>query len=307
MQRFRKLLVAINPSDKNEIPNSLLRAIKLARNTGAELEVVGVIPQFRNLLRSWVQHDTDAEELVTRRFENRISRICEDHAEDIEYSISILRGRTFVELIREANSSGCDLIVKSAENTAGTPLLGSADFRLMQNSPVPVWIVKSRPVPVYERVLVAIDPFAESDEEMNVNRRLLELASSLSEWESADLYVVAACEVQGEELLLSSMGPGPFEEHVERLAAQGRRSVDTLLKELPNSIDANRVNYQIGTPSVVIVDFAGKIDADIILLGTLTKNTLSYLMVGNTASEVLRRVHHSVMTIKPQGFESPVL
>lgn len=305
MQRFRKILVAVESIHADEAPHSLLRAVKLARSTGAELHVVGVIPQTR-FIRGWFLDDTDAEQLTTRRWEEHISSLCEKYADGVEYSCTVRHGRPFIELIQESHAANCDLIIKSADPLGTVPLLGSGDLRLMRNSSLPVWIVKTMSIPVYERVLVALDPFAESAEEIEVNSRLLELASSLADWEQGELYVVSACEIRGAEFLVSSMSQVQFHDHVRDLAIHGKSSLIKMLERLPEPVPQERIEYQDGTPSSVIVNYANEIDADVVVLGTLTKNSVDYLLMGNTASEVLRQVRRSVLTIKPEGFHTPV-
>lgn len=153
---------------------------------------------------------------------------------------------------------------------------------------------------------MALDPFAESAEEIEVNSRLLELASSLADWERGELYVVSACEIRGAELLVSIMSQVQFHDHVRDLAVRGKTSLMKMLESLPEPVPPERIEYQDGTPSSVIVNYANEIDADVVVLGTLTKNSVNYLLMGNTASEVLWQVRRSVLTIKPRGFHSPV-
>lgn len=88
----------------------------------------------------------------------------ENSCDEIDYSFTVLHGRHSFEIICEADRTDCDLIVKGA-NIAATSHLDPADIRLMRDASVPVWLVKSKPSPLYERVLVAVDPFAESKEE----------------------------------------------------------------------------------------------------------------------------------------------
>ena len=41
-------------------------------------------------------------------------------------------------------------------------------------------------------------------------------------------------------------------------------------------------------------------------MGTVGRTGIPGLFIGNTAETVLRQVHCSVLTVKPEGFETPV-
>lgn len=296
MKRFRKVLVVVDTSEPLDHSNSLRRALKLAADTGAAIHVVDVIPEVSNSLRSWTPSDGDAVELATRRASNRIAAILENAGPEIDYSHNVLHGRPSFEIIREADREDCDLIVKGA-NSSDTAHYDPADIRLMRDSSVPVWLVKSKPSPLYERVLVAIDPFAEFDEEAAMNDRLMDIGASLADWENAELYVVAACDLGG-GVFRSEENLEEFESHAEEASAQGRQYLADMICKLGETIPEDRIAYRDGEAETVIVDFAREIDADVIVMGTLTRNSIEGLLMGNTASAVLRRVRRSVLTVR---------
>ena len=56
----------------------------------------------------------------------------------------------------------------------------------------------------------------------------------------------------------------------------------------------------------VIPEVASKEQIDLIVMGTVARVGLEGYFIGNTAETVLDRVACSVLTIKPEGFSSPV-
>jgi len=56
----------------------------------------------------------------------------------------------------------------------------------------------------------------------------------------------------------------------------------------------------------VILSLAREEYIEIIVMGTVSRVGLPGLFIGNTAEEVLRQVDCSVLTVKPDGFVTPV-
>jgi nucleotide-binding universal stress UspA family protein len=45
---------------------------------------------------------------------------------------------------------------------------------------------------------------------------------------------------------------------------------------------------------------------DVLVMGTVARGGIPGMLIGNTAERVLRKLPCSVLTVKPDGFESPV-
>jgi nucleotide-binding universal stress UspA family protein len=45
---------------------------------------------------------------------------------------------------------------------------------------------------------------------------------------------------------------------------------------------------------------------DLLVMGTVCRTGIAGFLIGNTAEEVLNQVDCSVLTVKPEGFETPV-
>jgi nucleotide-binding universal stress UspA family protein len=56
----------------------------------------------------------------------------------------------------------------------------------------------------------------------------------------------------------------------------------------------------------ILPAFAEKHDADLVVIGTVARGGIPGLFIGNTAEKVLNAVDCSVLTLKPEGFETPI-
>lgn len=310
MDRFRKILVSVDAAHCDEAPQSLVRARKLAEDTGAELRVVDVTQQLPVLVRKIFHGDNAADELLAAEHGRRLNSMCQGlTAEGIKLSTAVLHGRPFVQLIREVESQGCDLLMRDASggDEKGSLFFGSLDMRLMRNCPCPVWMVRPKPVAILERVLVAVDPFPADDEGERLNSRLVDLAASVADSENGTLHVVSAWTVRGEPLLKTKMRPNVFHEHVDEIWATGQQNLRRTLRRLVKPPSSDHIRYRKGEPSDVITRYAKDIDADVIVMGTLARSGVPGMLIGNTAERVLRQVRCSVLTVKRKGFVSPVL
>ena len=59
-------------------------------------------------------------------------------------------------------------------------------------------------------------------------------------------------------------------------------------------------------PQIVIPRLASKLQADLIVMGTVARTGIPGLFIGNTAETILGRVECSVLAVKPPGFVTPV-
>ena len=61
-----------------------------------------------------------------------------------------------------------------------------------------------------------------------------------------------------------------------------------------------------GEPGHLIPELAAKLEVGLIVMGTVSRTGVAGLLIGNTAERILRQVDCSVLTVKPDGFVTPV-
>ena len=61
-----------------------------------------------------------------------------------------------------------------------------------------------------------------------------------------------------------------------------------------------------GRPEDVIPEFVVAEGIDLMVMGTVARAGVAGMLIGNTAERVLRKLPCSVLTVKPDGFVSPV-
>ena len=68
----------------------------------------------------------------------------------------------------------------------------------------------------------------------------------------------------------------------------------------------HRLHFLKGDAAALITDLAAKERIDLIIMGTVCRTSVAGFFIGNTVENVLQQVNCSVLTVKPEGFVSPV-
>ncbi len=218
-------------------------------------------------------------------------------------------GTPFIEVIRAVQRNAHDLVMKVAQHdSAGAPVLfGSTDMHLLRKCPCPVWIDHPAGARPYRRLLAAVDPF--DDETGDLQRMILDLATSLAAREQATLDVVHAWELPGKSILANGRGRIPRNELDWLLADREKRhrqALDTLLLPYDLGTEASNVHLFKGRPANIVSACAREQGADLIVMGTIGRAGIPGLIIGNTAEDVLRETQTPVLAVKPSDFVSPV-
>jgi universal stress protein E len=187
-------------------------------------------------------------------------------------------------------------------------IFGRTSMHLMRKCPCPVWVFKPSQHLPHDRILAAIDPMPYDEKSDGLSRRILDLAVSLAQLDSADLYVVHAwawLRVLGETRTLA-FEPMDDCTLVSELRRIGRECIDRLLEKYEPKNARITIHTLEGCPEEVVPDFARTNEVDLIVMGTVHKIGLGGFFMGSTAETVLRNADCSVLTVKPDGFVSPI-
>jgi nucleotide-binding universal stress UspA family protein len=224
--------------------------------------------------------------------------------------IDVLFGVPFIKIIQQVQLQGHDLVIAAAEGKGGLNerLFGTTSLHLMRKCPCPVWIHKAGRTARYGRILAAVDLFEPDPTKEYLNSKIMELSTSMAEMENADLHVIHVWNFVGEKVLLGRgrMTRTDLREVISEIREQHRGALEDLVKRHPAPSIRSASHLKRGDPGEIISEFAGKIRANLIVMGTVSRRGIPGLLIGNTAEGVLQRVNASVLTVKPEGFVSPV-
>jgi universal stress protein E len=222
----------------------------------------------------------------------------------------MLYGTPFLEIIREVLRNEHDLVMTTAEDRGGLKerLFGSTTMHLMRKCPCPVWVMKPSQHEWYARILAAVDPTPLDEEQCAINIKIMDLATSLARRQQYELLVVHTWTFPSEHSLRSGylVASSEVDRWVSKAQDLHRRRLTELMGPYPLHDLKSQVYMLKGEPGNLIPMLAAKMEVELIVMGTLSRTGVAGLLIGNTAERILRQVDCSVLTVKPDGFVTPV-
>ena len=310
MDRFKDILVAASVGQL-EVP-VLKAAARLTAANDAQMTVLDVIeplpPRHRTV--SVEGQLVDLEDLLLRDRSEQV-RQAVDKAGVPDAVVEVTAGKPFVEVIRYAMAHGSDLvIVGESPSSRDRPRSVAPDvMQLLRTCPVPVWVMcpsRARKL----RVLALVDPDPDDRVRDSLNDLVLGLATSIIRREGGELHMAHAWELPGESTLRSSAFVALPEREVDMMVQaaedEHRARLDVLAQRHGVAQPDGRIHMLKGAANTVLPELAERLNINLIVMGTVARTGLSGLIMGNTAETMLRSVRCSVLTVKPEGFVSPV-
>jgi nucleotide-binding universal stress UspA family protein len=308
MKRFKNILFVADR--EGDLETTLEKAVAVSTTNSARLTVMDITADTSIVRYLQRAHPADLNAQLREARLRDLDHLTRPYrSSTLQLATTVRTGTPFIEIIRAVQRNRHDLVIKTAQQDGSieSSLFGSTDMHLLRKCPCPVWIDRPGGAALYDRVLAAVDPF--EDESGNLPRLILDLATSLAERENADLEIVHAWELPGESMLASGRIRFPRGELAPLLTEterHHRNALDRLLSAYRLSSDSPNVRLRKGRPSEVISGHASDSNTNLIVMGTLGRLGIPGLLIGNTAEEVLRNTRTSVLTVKPEGFASPV-
>jgi nucleotide-binding universal stress UspA family protein len=308
MKRFKNILFFADGNAGSTW--ALERAVKLATINEARLTVMDVISDRETSAELKERLGTDLNAILRDRMQQQLDELIAGFREhdDLIYS-RVETGIDFVEVIRAVLRNGHDLVMKAARPPEGFSrrLLGSTDLHLLRKCPCPVWIDRPAVSHPYRNILAAVNPSEKTDG--GCSRMVMDLASSLASRESAQLSVVHAWKMHGESTLRNGRGRisgKELELLIETTRSERRKRLDDLLEHYGLDSEADNVYLRKGPTAATIRDLGSRMDADLLVMGTIGRTGIPGFFIGNTAEELLQTTSASILAVKPESFVSPV-
>ena len=308
MQRFKNILVYIDP-DTNTT-SAVDKAVELARQNDARLTLFSVVERHRDLQRF---PESVIENLLApfiSKQEEWLRDLCKPLLESgLDVVSKVVDGIDFLEVIRQVIRDDIDLVITTAEEKKiiHARMFGATTLHLMRKCPCPVWVVKRTHTLPFTRVLAAVDPLSDEQGKASLSQSILQIAAGIARRNRGEMHVIHAWHLYGESLV-DILGWTEKETRKEKAKEreQHRAQLDSLLAQVDISDLKPHLHLVEGQPVESIAGLIIEKDIDLLVMGTVCRTGIAGFLIGNTAEEVLNQVDCSVLTLKPEGFETPV-
>jgi universal stress protein E len=186
-------------------------------------------------------------------------------------------------------------------------IFSNTDWNLIRDCPVPLLLVKPRPISAGPTILAAVDPTHEHDKPAELDKAILAFAKELCTAVQGHLHVLHAYDtapaIAAASDSMTAMTAVPVQEITAAVQRQHQEALDRLLAEFP--IGKANVHLEDGTAHEVLVRMADELQADFVVMGAVSRSGLKRVFVGSTAERVLDRLPCDLFVIKPIGFGGP--
>ncbi|MFT5760823.1 MAG: universal stress protein E [Alteromonadaceae bacterium] len=311
MVSLHKLLV-VTPANSIQ-PSVISQSIKLAKNHQSHVTFFSVaeeIPKEQLALITLLPPQEVMENLVKEQhvvLQKSIEQF--NHNYDSVDAKNVI-GVPFIEVTKKVQQEDYDLVVLAAK-TSDRPrkrFFGSTTIHLMRKCPCPVLTIGTKEDKPIKRIVAAIDVYAPSEEGLALNNKILTWAANLAAAEKAELHVIHAWELPG-EAYLKGWGHNSEVDRLEMIMKEQLDRQKLFDKTLKNNFSSdNFPNTKLieGTAQEEIPKYIEEQEIDLVVMGTVCRTGITGLFIGNTAESILSEVSCSVLTLKPEGFETPV-
>ncbi len=306
MHEFKKIIVGVElNADGAAVPlgchKAVQQAIWVAKATGGRIQFVH--STFRDEYRTPLEGEGVLvhQGLSDEGHEALQGILAEARNSGVEAELVIGEQRPWLEITRKALSGEVDLVVvgKRNEPTEDGRKLGSVALKLLRKCPTPVWVVRPEHDLVHRLILAATDLTEVGDEAVRC-------AAYVAERHDCDLHVLHAWQMP--ITLQMDSGVLSEEDHEASLEEIKRECVAHIAKILTGFKGKNQpvIHTSKGAPARMIRDAVGHLEPDLLVMGTVSRTGVAGLLLGSTAERMLDRVDCSILTVKPEGFVSPI-
>jgi len=160
-----------------------------------------------------------------------------------------------------------------------------------------------------DRILAAVDLDQDDKGRAALAHKIIELTTSISQMGQSELLIVHTWKMYGESIL---RGRGDISnQEIEKLLRKTKDTHREWLIEFLQKFPLKNLKFKAyllkGEAGTFITELSEIEAIELIVMGTVSRAGIAGLLIGNTAEKVLQRVNCSLMTVKPEGFVSPVM
>ena len=224
---------------------------------------------------------------------------------DIDIHASTTEVNYFISIIHKVLQHKHDLVIKEETLDQGVDQLA---MRLVRKCPCPVWVIK-RESGDFRKILAAVDVGESYPESIALNKKIIELTHSLAQREKGEAHYLHVWRLEHEVMMSSPRFKISSEEISEMKKDISTKRLSQLHKLLDNihiPLQGGNIHLREGRSEAVIKQAITELNIDVLVMGSVARSGIPGLLIGNKAEKLLTTINCTVLTIKPDGFVSPV-
>ncbi len=312
METYQSILVVVDPTTDEQ--KALRRAIELAsrvvENAKNKVKVCAFLSIFDFSYEMTTILSTDERDVMRQSVINDkelwLKTIIASLKADIEIDCQVVwHNRPFEAIVERVINDDYDLVIKGTHqhDKLKSVVFTPTDWHILRKCPCPVLLVKDHEWPSNGNILAAINVGSDETEHHSLNNKITTEANQLANLIQANVHLV------------NSFPGTPVNIAIEIPEFNSTEYNDTMQKHHEQAMisHANQFGISVinthveeGLPETVIAHVATKIDAELVILGTVGRTGISAALIGNTAEHVIDQLNCDVLALKPEGYISPL-
>ena len=307
-QRYR-ILAVVDPTASAH--PSVERAAWLARHAPAHIEL---------FISDYAREVADPRSHGVAAVEAR-KAVVDRHLKRLEQLAAPLRGEGLTvdvharwdqplhdSIVRRAEEFAADVVVKDTHfhSVLKRSIFSNTDWSLIRNCAATLWLVKPRAPGQKPCFVAAVDPLHERDKPAELDKRILATGQSLCGALNGELHVFHAFDVIPAIAMstdaMSAPIALPINDFIDAMRAEHTEAVERLCKE--HGVPGARMHVLQGSTRQQLLALTDQLRADAVVMGAISRSGLKGLFLGNTAEDVLDRLHCDLVIVKPHGFKA---
>ena len=273
---------------------ALTRGLELAKAMGWDAEVVAFCYE------SIAGLDPSDQGEARRRLEARCrdslaARIKEHRPDGVDVKPIVAWEKSVHEWVTtHARRNDVNVVVKTGHRTE-TFLYTPTDWHLLRECETPVLIVAGRLWHPMRSVVAAVDFGSRSEVKRNLNDAVVRTAKDYASALAYPLHVVYVIHVP---TVLKDLDVIDERAHVDKVRRRLQPEIAAFAQR--HEIAEDRICIESGEVHRVIPSMAARLQAQLVVMGTVGRMGVSARLVGNTAERILTRLGADVLALKPE-------
>lgn len=307
MSAYNNVLVVLDPSVEQQ--KALNRAIELTRLQGGKLTAFLSVYDFSYEMTTMLSGEEreSMRQAVIKDRELWISELTERHrAAGLNIVIKVVwHSRPFEAIVHAVLEDNYDLVIKGTHDhdVLKSMIFTPTDWHVLRKCPCPVLMVKDHDWPQGGNIIAAVNAGSEQEHHLSLNQRVIAKARQMATMLNASTHLVNAFPGTPVNIAIEIPEFNP-QEYNSTMKHHHADAVTVLAKQF--DIDSQHCHVLEGMPEDVLPQIATKLDAEMVVIGTIGRTGLSAAIIGNTAEHVIDRLDCDVLAVKPANFVCPL-
>lgn len=307
MSLYNNVLVVLDPTTEQQ--KALDRALQLARCQGCKITAFLSVYEFSYEMTTMLSGDEreSMKQAVLKDRELWINNyLAPAREQGLELDVKVIwHNRPFEAIVKAVLENHYDLVIKGTHDhdVLKSMIFTPTDWHVLRKCPCPVLLVKEHAWPEQGNIIAAVNAGSEQEHHISLNQRVINQALEMAALLKAKVHLVNAYPGTPVNIAIEIPEFNP-QEYNNTMQRHHKEAVKTLATQF--MLPPEQCHVLEGMPEDVIPKLAKKLDAEMVIIGTIGRTGLSAAIIGNTAEHVIDRLDCDVLALKPANFVCPL-